>query len=174
MGEYIRNIKTGEEIKIGVLDRCFFSHKQVEDWHNDPNWVGWYGGKEEKGTLENYLKDPNSLYEMIDGLHHKEFAFKFQSPDSEIIDHCNIHVWKKGRRGNGYQYKVGCQFEQQKEVWAVIVGERYNEKGEARTIFACDCCEVLFSLPQDTIDKSLNDIDKSSREYFQEILKGRK
>ena len=169
MGEYIKNMITGEEKKIGVLDRCFYSRKQIKVWLDDPAWTGWYAGKEEAGTLEYYYNNPKTFYEGIEGLNHKEFALKVALSD---LVHEKVYIWQKGKRGNGYQYIVDCQFNGKKEIWVTIAGERYNEAGEGRTIFACDCCGVWVSLPQITIDTALENMDLSSREYLKPILKG--
>lgn len=174
MGEYIKNRSTGEEVKIGVLDHCFFSRQQIEAWHNDPHWVGWYGDKAENGTLEYYLNNPNSLYDKIEGLRHKDFAIEIIVDDQTAIEHDKVYIWQHGKRGNGYQYEVECQFKGQTEIWATIAGERYDEKGEGRTIFACDCCGALFNMPQSLLDKSLELMDKDMREYLKPILKANK
>ena len=172
MGEYIKNLVTGEEMKIGVLDHCFYSRQQIEKWHYDKNWVGWYADKEEEGTLEYYLNNSNSLYGKIEGLVHNDFAIKLILDEPAAIEHKRVYVLKKGKRGSGYQYKVDCQFVGQKEIWAQIIGERCNKEGKARTIFACDCCEVWFSLLQEVLDKSLQNMQKELREYLAPILKG--
>jgi len=171
MGEYIKNIVSGEEKKIGVLDRCFYSRKQIKEWLDDPNWIGWYAGKEEGGTLESYYDDPKTFYEGIEGLHHKDFAIKVMLNNSDTLAHQKVYLWNRGKRGNGYQYIVDCQFSGE-EIWVTIAGERYNEVGIGRTIFACDCCGVLLSLPQCTIDNALENMDLSTREYLKPILKG--
>ena len=171
MGEYIKNVKTGEEIKVGVLDHCFFSRGQIERWALNPDITGWYAGKPEENTLENFLNDPKTLYDGVEGLIHKDFAIKVYFEPPEYIDHREVTVYQKGKRGSAYHFKVQCQFKGQGEVWASIVGERYNKKGEGRTIFACDCCGTLFSLYQSTLDRTLEAADQKQREYLKPILK---
>jgi len=173
MGEYIKNIATGEEIKIGVMDHCFFSRAEIKDWLFDPDWVGWYAGKEEAGTLESFYDNPGTLYDGIPGLIRKDFAILVPLGDLEVCDHRKVDVWKKGKRGSGYQYTVECEFKGKNELWAAVVGERYNEKGEGRTIFACDCCDTLLSLPQELINKALEQMSPDQREYLAPLLKGR-
>lgn len=172
MGEYIKNMITGEEKKIGVLDHCFYSRKQIKEWLDDPAWTGWYAGKEEAGTLDYYYNDPKTFYEGIEGLNHKGFAIKVALNDSADLAHQKVYLWNKGKRGNGYQYVVDCQFNGKPEIWVTIAGERYNAAGEGRTIFACDCCGVLLSLPQSVIDSALDKIDNATSDYLKPILKG--
>jgi hypothetical protein len=174
MGEYIKNMATGEEKKIGVLDRCFYSRKQIKEWLDDPAWTGWYAGKEEAGTLGYYYNDIKTFYEGIEGLAHKEFAIGVVLNGSDTIEHKQVYLWQKGKQGNGYQYTLDCQFNGKAELWVTIAGERYNKAGQGRTIFACDCCGVLLSLPQGVIDDALGNMDNALREYLKPILKGTK
>lgn len=172
MGEYIKNMISGEEIKIGVLDRCFYSRKQIKDWLDDPDWIGWYAGKEEEGTLDYYYNDPKTFYEKIEGLHHKEFVIKAALNDLADLSHKKVYLMNKGKKGNVYQYIVDCQLNGKTEIWVTIAGERYNELGQGRTIFACDCCGVLLSLPQSVINVALENMDNAIKEYLSPILKG--
>jgi len=172
MGEYIKNRITGEEIKIGVMDRCFFSRQQIKKWLDDPNWTGWYAGEEEKGTLEYYVNNPNSLYEEIEGFTHKNYAIDVEHDDLKLLKHEKVNIWQKGKRGNGYQYELDCQFRGLSKICVSIVGERYNEAGVGRTIFACDCCGVLLNLSQDAIDRALAGMDEVIGNYLKPILKG--
>lgn len=175
MGEYIRNKKTGEEVKIGVMDNCFFSHQQIESWAKDPDWEGWYANKPEERTLEDYLEDPSSLYEQIEGLHHKEFALLTTlSEEDRVLTHHPVYVYKKGKRGSAYQYTVECQQKGQKRIYVRIVGERYDEKGDGQTIFACDCCDAMLSLSKDELDQMLKEVDNPTREYLTPLLKARR
>ncbi|MFA5893994.1 MAG: hypothetical protein WC903_08560 [Candidatus Margulisiibacteriota bacterium] len=173
MGEYIKNTITGEEKKIGVLDNCFFSRKQIKEWLDDPAWIGWYAGKEEAGTLGRFYEDPKTLYDGVEGLNHKKFAIKVVLDDGVGFDHDEVQLNSKSHHlGNGYRYTVDCQFKGEAEIWVTIAGERYNKAGEGRTIFACDCCGALLSLPQSTVDIALENMDLSTREYLKPILKG--
>lgn len=172
MGEYIKNVATDEEIKIGVLDRCFFSRKQIKEWLDDPAWIGWYADKREEGTLEYYYNNPNSLYEAIEELIHKNFAIDVAHDDLKALKHEKVNIWQKGKRGNGYQYELGCQFRELSKICVRIVGERYNEAGVGRTIFACDCCGVLLNLSQGAIDRALERMDEVISKYLRPILKG--
>ena len=173
MGEYIKNIKTGEEIKIGVMDKCFHSRTQMEKWLNDPEWTGWYADKEEDGTISYYLNNPNTIYKQIENLIHNKFAIKIYLDDANEITHDMVYVSKMGKRLSGYQYKVDCQLKGGKEIWASIFGERYDENGNGRTIFACDCCEAIFSLPKKTITYLLENMSERDKKYFSKILKGK-
>ncbi|OGC21646.1 hypothetical protein A2291_06015 [candidate division WOR-1 bacterium RIFOXYB2_FULL_42_35] len=174
MGEYIKNMITGEEVKIGVLDHCFFSRQQIKKWLDDPAWVGWYAGKEEEGTLRSFYDDHKTLYDKIEGLNYNEFAIKVVLDDSDVLEHQKVHISHKGKRGSGYHYAEDCQFKGKTEIWLTIVGERYDQAGEGRTIFACDCCEAMFSLPQQELNSIFKNIDQANRDYLQPILKGRK
>lgn len=175
MGEYIKNMITGEEKKIGVLDNCFYSRQQIKEWLDDPAWIGWYAGKEEEGTLGRFYDDPKTHYDGVEGLNHKEFAIKVVLDNAADFDHNEVRLNSKSRHlGNGYRFTVDCQFKGKAEIWVTIAGERYNEAGEGRTIFACDCCGSLLNLPQSNIDRALENMDLSLREYLKPILKGTK
>lgn len=172
MGEYIKNRITGEEIKIGVMDECFFSRQQIKKWLDDPDWTGWYGDKEEAGTMEYYYNNPDTLYKDIEGLTHNYNTLIVVYDEIASLVHEKVQFWQKGKRGNEYQYELACQFEGKLKMCVSIVGERYNRGGVGRTIFACDCCGTLLNLPQNVINKALEKEDESIRSYLKPLLKG--
>lgn len=124
MGEYIKNSRTSEVIKIGVLDECFYSREKLFKF-KECGFKGFYNNKYDD-TLEDMINDPSTLYRL----------------DLEIpgIDELRFSVPAKG-----IKHKQNCRFNNCHIVEAGIEGERWRE-GQRRTIFRCVDCGSLFSI----------------------------
>ena len=146
MGEYIKNPKTGEVVKIATCDDCFYSREQVLRFQAE----GWIG--EELGTdrdiINRLLSDPETLYRLPS---HCTFDPKIHTViiERNDIEHQTVTAQIKGNRGSVYTYpKLICAQAGEPKLWAVMIGERYSSGGKARTILRCDCCGKLFSLSE--------------------------
>jgi len=170
MGEYIKNPRTGEEIKIAVLDECFFSRGELLEFQR-LGFKGFYAGNYDNeehrpDTLKVVLADPNTLYTLPKGC-----TF---NPEVDVIivkgsdfEHHKVILQKKGNRGSVYNYMgLKCQQEGANEIYAVMIGERYDKEGNARTIFQCDCCEALFSITKEEAERL-----KREHPYWSEWIK---
>jgi len=152
MGEYIKHPITGEEIKIGVLNHCFYSREQLLKFKAD-GFKGYYGDNF-NDDLDNMLNNKNggeTLYKLPESC-----GFDVDCHTVKVkngLEHSTVYLWSKGNRGNGYQYQLPCKQEDESEIYAVLIGEKFNREGSVRSIFQCDCCKALFSLTVGEADK---------------------
>jgi len=157
MGEYIKNPKTGEEIKIGVLDQCFFSRDDLLRFQRE-GFKGFYAGEYDNvahrtDSLQLMLKNPNTLYGLPKGCAFDPEVHVLIVKGSDFKHH-EVILQKKGNRGSVYNYMgLKCQQEGANEIYAVMIGERYDKEGNTRTIFQCDCCEALFSITKEEAER---------------------
>lgn len=151
MGEYIQHPITGEEIKIGVLDESFFSKQELLEF-KAKGFLGFYAGNFDtkegrQDSLDLMINETSTLFKLPkDCPFNPEVHTVIVKLQGKSIDHHKVYLQKKGNRGSAYTYTEECQQKEGQELYAVMIGERYNEKGEGRTILKCDCCEALFSL----------------------------
>lgn len=125
MGEFIKNPRTGQVIKIGVLDECFYSREKLLKF-KERGFKGFYNGRYDD-TLDNMINDSSTLYRLdleIPGID----ELKFLIPVQGIIIH-----------------QKNCRFNNCHIVEAGIAGERWW-KGQKRTVFRCADCGSPFSV----------------------------
>lgn len=157
MGEYVKHPGTGDVIKIGTMDTCFFSREELLDLQLN-GYHGFYRGNfdlaaSRKDTLERMLKDPATLYKVP-----KDCTFDSKKHilwiENVGVEHDTVILHHKGNRASVYVY-VGlpCRQKDNAALHAVLVGERYDSQGRGRSIFACDCCGKLFSLTKKEAEK---------------------
>lgn len=140
MGNYIKHIETGKQIKIGKMDEAFYSRNTLLDFKKS-GYKGFCNGQF-NDELDEILEDEETLYSFDNELAVIEWNIEnkvFYLPATGLT-HNKINL-----KHNNYNYEVGCQEAGSKIIKAIMVGERYKD-GKLRTIFRCNCCSMLFTI----------------------------
>ncbi len=150
MGEFVKHPETGEEIKIGCMDEAFFSRSALVGL-KEKGFKGFYANEYDveagrKDSLDLMLNDPRTLYPLPEGCRFNPEIHVVKIAN-EGIEHDTVTLQQHGNRGSVYTWTgLPCLQKTAPEIYAVLVGERYDEEGRARSIFRCDCCGQPFSI----------------------------
>jgi len=150
MGEFIKHPKTGVEIKIATMDHCFYSREQLLKWKSE-GYKGFYAREFDseagrRDTLERALSCSTMLYALPENCDFNPKVHTIRVRNNGF-KHDDLIICKKGNRGSAYVYHdLPCKQRNNSVIWAVMIGERFDGQGRARTIFKCDCCGALFSV----------------------------
>ncbi len=152
MGEIVRHPTSGEEIKIGVIDECFFSREDLLKI-KELGYKGYYDG-EYDDSLERMLNNPDTIYsfdkkyagitdiifnvpipiESRTGFGTTEYS-KHTLPTYPGIQHEPVFLYHNGI----YNYKVECQEKNKTIIHAKAIGEQWVNDRRC-TLFKCNCC----------------------------------
>lgn len=138
MGEFIKHPTTGKEIKIGVMDRMFYSKETLLKFKVE-GYKGFYMGDYD-GSLENALEDDTIYTFEEEPEKHDQIKDEYFYVSAENLNHEIANIYH-----NGYHLQMECKEKANKIIKAKIAGERWN-KGQKRTIFACAFCNTYFCL----------------------------
>jgi len=177
MGEYIRRGST--EIKIGVCEHLWVTRNELLLLEQS-GYRGYYGG-EYTNEIEGHLKSPSTLYafrthelalerleaEDLYRLNKPAYSASFPLTFSEKVDHEPFYASVGEHRK--MNYLLPCAYTGDAESFlnthnrpeyfsAYIVGERFFDGQEARTIFACSSCGRLFSISMDDCELIIGEI----------------
>jgi hypothetical protein len=181
MGDYLR-LENGVTVKIGTAgDDRYMRHDEALQYlaldiggqidgnlkYRDALWRFPYPGEDRDGLMEIAQRN---MFHVI--------TFKVSTrllPDDH--DPICVSVHAVNDQGFGINRLIPCPLSKDDKVYATnvpspivqIYGERYDEAGEARTVFCCGYCEKPFSLQG---DEELEGFRKAFMDFHAEYISG--